>query len=54
MCRLGFGKLLHHILKSGENLPDQKDLRRTIDDLGFPDVFSVAEFKSLQLVEVTK
>ena len=33
LCAVGFGKLLHHILKHGENLPDQKDLRRTIDDL---------------------
>ena len=33
MCRLGFGKLLRHIVKNGKNLPDQKDLRRTIDDL---------------------
>jgi len=37
---LGFGKLLYHILKHGENLPDQKDLRRTIDDLRFVMFFS--------------
>ena len=49
---LGFGKLLHHILKHGENLPDQKDLRRTIDDLRFPDVFSVAKSEESSIISI--